>query len=91
MVRLCLTKDDENVMVKALKFEVSGSRGRRRPKQTWKKEVENKIKWSRERDCMRSNEIAKRGRDIDHTKSGQLRRQGYHRIKTELIMMIIQR
>ena len=37
-----LRKEDENVMVKALNFEVSGSRGR--PKQTWKKVVENEIK-----------------------------------------------
>ena len=29
-----LRKEDENVIVKALKFEVSGSRERRRPKQT---------------------------------------------------------
>ena len=32
-----LRKEDGNVIVKALKFEVSGSRGRGRPKQTWKK------------------------------------------------------
>ena len=32
-----LRKDDENVTVKALKFEVSGGRGRGRPKQLWKK------------------------------------------------------
>ena len=32
-----LRKEDENAIVKALKFEVSGSRGRRRRlKQTWK-------------------------------------------------------
>ena len=37
-----LRKEDENVIVKALKFEVSGSRGR--PKQTWKKQIENDIK-----------------------------------------------
>ena len=37
-----LRKEDENVIVKALKFEVSGNRGR--PKQTWKKQVENKMK-----------------------------------------------
>ena len=30
-------KEDKNVVVKALKSEVSGSRGRGRPKQTWKK------------------------------------------------------
>ena len=29
---------------KALKFEVSGSGGRERPKQTWKKQVENEMK-----------------------------------------------
>ena len=37
-----LRKEDENVIAKALKFEVSGSRGR--PKQTWKKQVENEMK-----------------------------------------------
>ena len=37
-----LRKEDENVIVKALNFEVSGSRGR--PKQTWKKLVENEMK-----------------------------------------------
>ena len=30
--------------MKALKFEVSGSRGRGGPKQTWKKQVENEMK-----------------------------------------------
>ena len=39
-----LRKEDENVIVKAVKFEVSGSRGRGRPKQTWKKQVENEMK-----------------------------------------------
>ena len=39
-----LRKEDENVIVKALNFEVSGSRGRGRPKQTWKKQVENEMK-----------------------------------------------
>ena len=39
-----LRKEDENVIVKALKFEVSGTRGRERPKQTWKKQVENEMK-----------------------------------------------
>ena len=37
-------KEDENVIVKALKFEVSASRGR--PKQMWKKQVENETKKS---------------------------------------------
>ena len=37
-----LRKEDENAIVKALKFEVSGSRAR--PKQTWKKQVENEMK-----------------------------------------------
>ena len=47
-----LRKEDENVTVKALKFEVSGSRGK--PKQTWKKQVENEMKkkWTGERGCM---------------------------------------
>ena len=39
-----LRKEDENVIVKALKFEVSGSRGKGRPKQTRKKQVDNEIK-----------------------------------------------
>ena len=42
-----LRKEDENVIVKALNFEVSGSRGRGRPKQTWKKQVENAMKKNR--------------------------------------------
>ena len=37
---LVLRKEEENVMLMALKFDVSGSRGRGRPKQTWKKQVE---------------------------------------------------
>ena len=36
-----LRNEDENVIVKALKFEVSGSSRRGKPKQTWKKQVEN--------------------------------------------------
>ena len=39
-----LRKEDENVIVKALKFEVSGSTRRGRPKQTWKKQVGNEMK-----------------------------------------------
>ena len=39
-----LKKEDKNVIVKALKFEVSCSKGRGRPKQTWKKQVENEMK-----------------------------------------------
>ena len=39
-----LRKENEDVIVKALQFEVSGSRGRGRPKQTWKKQVENEMK-----------------------------------------------
>ena len=68
-----LRKEEENVIVKALKFEVSGSRGRGRPKQTWKKQVENEMKtmdW--ERGCMRWNKMSRRDKDNDHTKSGQL-------------------
>ena len=42
--RHMLRKDDENVIVKALQFEVNGSKGRGRPTQTWKKQVENEIK-----------------------------------------------
>ena len=37
-----LRKEDENVIVKTLKFEASSSR--ERPKQTWKKQVENEMK-----------------------------------------------
>ena len=37
-----LRKENENVIVKALKFEVSGSR--ERPKQTRKNQVENEMK-----------------------------------------------
>ena len=32
------------MIVKALQFEVRGSRGRGRPTQTWKKQVENEMK-----------------------------------------------
>ena len=39
-----LRKDDKNVTVKDLKFEVSGSRGRGRPKQTWKTQLKNEMK-----------------------------------------------
>ena len=39
-----LRKKDEDVVVKALKFQVSGSRGRGRLKQTWKKQIENYMK-----------------------------------------------
>ena len=35
------------MIVKALNFEVSGSIGRGRPKQTWKKQVENEMKKNR--------------------------------------------
>ena len=47
-----LRKKDEDVIVKVLKFEVSGTRGR--PKQTRKKQVENEMKkkWTGERRCM---------------------------------------
>ena len=47
-----LRKKDENAIVKALKFEESGRRGR--PKQTWKKQVENEMKkkWTGKRGCM---------------------------------------
>ena len=39
-----LRKEDKNVIVTVLKFEVSGSRGRGIPKQSWKKQAENEIK-----------------------------------------------
>ena len=35
------------MIVKALKFEVSSRTGRGRPKQTWKKQVENELKKNR--------------------------------------------
>ena len=38
-----LRKEDENAIAKALKFEVNCSRGRGRPKQTRKKQVENEM------------------------------------------------
>ena len=41
---LVLKKEDKNVIVKALKFEVNGSRGRGRPKQTWRNQIENEMK-----------------------------------------------
>ena len=39
-----LRKEDQNVVVKALNFEVSCTRGGKIPKQTWKKQVENEMK-----------------------------------------------
>ena len=42
VVQSCFRKEDENVILKALNFEVSGSRGRL--KQMWKKQVENEMK-----------------------------------------------
>ena len=47
-----LRKENENVIVKVLKFEVRGSRGR--SKQTRKKQIENEMKkkWADERGCM---------------------------------------
>ena len=53
-----LKKEDENVIVKALKYEVSGSRGRGTPKQTWKKHVEIEMK---------QNELVKKN-ECDRTK-----------------------
>ena len=40
-------KEDENVIVKALKFEVRGSRGSKRPKKQTDEE-----KWTGERGCI---------------------------------------
>ena len=37
-------RDDESILKKAMMFEVNGPRKRRRPKQTWKKQVEENIK-----------------------------------------------
>ena len=39
-----LRKEDENVILKAFKFELRGSRGRGRPKQRRKKQVQNEMK-----------------------------------------------
>ena len=39
-----LDKDDESVLKKAMMFEVNGPRKQGRPKQTWKKQVEENIK-----------------------------------------------
>ena len=78
-----LRKEDENVIVKALKFEVSGSRGRGRPKQTWKKQLENEMKKNgqgKEDACDRTK-MARNSKDNDHTKSGQLRRREKYRIQ----------
>ena len=53
-----LGKEDENVIVKALNFKVSGSRERGRPKQTWKKQVQNEMKKNglvKEDACNRTN------------------------------------
>ena len=36
--------DDESILKKAMMFEVNGPRKRGRPKQTWKKQVEENIK-----------------------------------------------
>ena len=49
-----LRKEDENVIVKALKFEASGSREKGRLKLAWKKQVENEMKkkWTGEGGCM---------------------------------------
>ena len=77
-----LREEDENVIVKALKFDVSGSRGR--PKQTWKKQVENEMKKNglvKEDACDQSNEMARHGKDNDHTKSVQLHRREQYRIQ----------
>ena len=74
---LVLRKEDENVIVKALKFEVSGSRWKRRPKQTWKKQVEGEMK----KNGLRSNKMARHGKDNNHTKSGLLRQRGQYRIQ----------
>ena len=55
---LTLRKEDENMIVKALKFEVGGSRGRGRPKQTWNKQVENemrKIDWQKRMHVIQQN------------------------------------
>ena len=40
----------ENIKVKTLKFVVRSCT--RRPKQTWKKQVENEEKWTAKRECM---------------------------------------
>ena len=37
-------RDDESILKKAMMFEVNGPRKRGRPKQTWKKQVEENIK-----------------------------------------------
>ena len=73
-----LRKEDENVKVEALEFEVSGCRGRGRLKQTWKKQVEKEMKKNglgKEDACDRTKwqGVVKTN---DHTKPGQLRRRG---------------
>ena len=37
-------RDDESILKKAMMFEVNGPRKRGRPKQTWKKQVQENIK-----------------------------------------------
>ena len=44
MVWTVVRRDDESILKKAMMFEVKGPRKRGRPKQTWKKQVEENIK-----------------------------------------------
>ena len=43
MVWACLTKDDGDVLRRALNFEVAGRRGRGQLNMTWKRQVEEHI------------------------------------------------
>ena len=44
MIQACVEEDDGHVLRKALEFEVKGKRKRRRPKKTWKMQVEKDSK-----------------------------------------------
>ena len=46
-------------------------------------------KWTGEKECTRLNKMARRGKDNDHTKSGQLRRRRQYRIQYVMMMMMI--
>ena len=81
-------KEDQNVTMKVLKFEVRRSKGRKRRKKTWKKQVENEMKKNgqvKEDACDRAKW---RGvvKTNNHMKSDQLRRRGQYQIQNETVM-----
>ena len=84
-----LRKKDKNAMVKALNFEVSVSRGKGRPKQTWKKQVDNKLKENglvKEDAC---NRTKWRGlvKTMTIRNPAIFRRRRQYRIQHEMMMM----